>query len=101
MTARLPFSADFAGKNDVLILLVNRNTIKNIGGSEFADYFMDDSSTICWFLRLLTEGFIPMDLEKEIMDVIQCLLRFSKGLLPLKYVESELKMHSSKLTVTS
>ena len=32
-------------------------------------------------------------MEKEIRDVIQCLLRFSKGLLPLKDILSALRRH--------
>jgi hypothetical protein len=59
------------------------------------------SSTIYWLLRRLTEVFIPLNMEKEIMDVIQCLLRFSKGLLPLKDILSELRWHNIVLKVTN
>lgn len=54
--------------------------------NEFADCFMDDSNTVAWFIGHLIKIFTIMN-----MDVIQCLLRFSKGLLPLKDILYELR----------
>jgi len=78
--------------------------------NQFVDYFMEDSHYVSRFLIYshdvdrflihLLELFRSLNMEKEIIDVIQCLLRFSKGLLPFKYVESELKMYGSTLNVT-
>jgi hypothetical protein len=59
--------------------------------NEFADCFMDDSNTVAWFIGHLIKIFTIMNMEKEITDVIQCLLRFSKGLLPLKDILYELR----------
>ena len=59
--------------------------------NEFADCFMDDSNTIAWFIGHLIKIFTIMNMEKEVTDVIQCLLRFSKGLLPLKDILYELR----------
>ena len=55
--------------------------------NEFADCFMDDSNTVAWFIGHLIKIFTLLNMEKEITDVIQCLLRFSKGLLPLFLLE--------------
>lgn len=59
--------------------------------TQFVDYFMDDSNTVAWFIGHLIKIFTLLNMEKEIMAVIQCLLRFSKGLLPLKDILSELR----------
>ena len=76
--------------DSILFKKDQRNIIKNIevvkghlrikaNYNEFADCFMDDSNTVAWFIGHLIKIFTIMN-----MDVIQCLLRFSKGLLPLK-----------------
>jgi DNA-binding MarR family transcriptional regulator len=61
---------------------------------EFADILLRDwHYTVDKFLIELFQIFKWMDMEKEIRDILQCLLKFSKGLLPLEDILLKLRQN--------
>jgi hypothetical protein len=69
--------------------------------NEFADYFMDDlSNNVGWFFAHLLWFFQGLNMEKEIGEVIRCLLRFSEGLLPTEYTLTQFRLRYDFLKET-
>ena len=58
---------------------------------EFVEKFIGTPDDIDRYFANLFEVFTKLDMEKEIRDVIQCLLRFTKDILPLKDILAELR----------
>jgi hypothetical protein len=72
-------------------------TIKN-NYNEFADILLSGGGyELDKFLIRLFETFRYMDMEKEIRDVLQCLLTLSKGLFPVNDIYLQLRQNGIKL----
>ena len=62
--------------------------------NEFADILLSGGYyTVDKFLIRLFQIFKWMDMEKEIKDILQCLLKFSEGLLPLEDILLKLRQN--------
>ena len=62
--------------------------------NEFADILLSGGyHTVDKFLIGLFQIFKWMDMEKEIRDILRCLLKFSKGLLPLEDILLKLRQN--------
>jgi hypothetical protein len=61
--------------------------------NEFADLLLNGSYDIETLLISLFEFFKYMNMEKEIKDILESLMKFSKGLLPLEKIYLKLKQN--------